>query len=119
MYGQGKTRGSVALLHTEATINQAFAAVIPSECIDPLYLFSFLDSAYQQLRSLSQGSNQENLSVSLLKAFPVPLPPLAVQRRLGTSMAEAHDMASAAQAHMEKLMGVRRLLIEVLLSSEG
>lgn len=42
MYGQGKTRGKVALLGFEATTNQACAAILPRQDIDPVYVLSLI-----------------------------------------------------------------------------
>lgn len=42
MYGQGKTRGQVALLGIEAATNQACAAILPRKGIDPYFVFANL-----------------------------------------------------------------------------
>ena len=39
MYGQGKTRGKAAMLGIEAATNQACAAILPREGINPNYVF--------------------------------------------------------------------------------
>lgn len=52
MYGQGKTRGKVAMLGIEASTNQA-CAVINSNDISNIYIYSFLKYSYDFLRSIS------------------------------------------------------------------
>lgn len=79
MIGQGKTRGMTAFLQLEACINQNFAAVIPGKGINPKYLFHFLESQYESLRGSARGSNQDALNCSIVKDFPVLIPPASNQ----------------------------------------
>ena len=85
MYGQGVTRGRVAILGIDAAINQACAAFqIRDASLDQGYLFRVLQSRYGDLRKISdaRGGNQSNLSAQVLKAYPIPLPPIATQRSI-------------------------------------
>lgn len=83
MYGEGVTRGRVAILGIDAAINQACAAFLPKgSSLDPNYLYRVLQSRYQDLRNISyaRGGNQSNLSATVLKQYTIPLPPLKLQR---------------------------------------
>ena len=85
MYGQGVTRGRVAILGIDAAINQACAAFqIKVESLTPGYLFRILQSRYEDLRQISdaRGGNQSNLSAQVLKEYSIPLPPLATQQAI-------------------------------------
>ncbi|MBV8519289.1 MAG: restriction endonuclease subunit S [Acidobacteria bacterium] len=74
LYGQGKTRGKVAILEIEATTNQACAAVLPLGPIDPTFTFLSLGARYEELRALSNSGGQENLSQRLIRALPFSYP---------------------------------------------
>jgi type I restriction enzyme M protein len=85
MYGQGVTRGRVAILGIDAAINQACAAFLVKDgSLDPGYLFRVLQSRYEDLRRISdaRGGNQSNLSAQVLKEYSIPLPPLATQQAI-------------------------------------
>jgi len=86
MYGQGITRGKVAILEIDATINQACAAILPkaNAAVDRDYLFYVLASKYQELRAISdaRGGNQSNLNAQLIRDAKIPLPPLEIQRAI-------------------------------------
>lgn len=85
MYGQGVTRGKVAILGIDAAINQACAAFqLKGDSLDNGYLFRVLQSRYEDLRRISdaRGGNQSNLSAQVLKEYPIPLPPLATQQAI-------------------------------------
>lgn len=79
MYGQGATRGRVALLKKEATTNQACAAILPNENYNSEFMFKQLIINYDKLRDLGRGGNQPNLNLSLVKNFEVILPPIDKQ----------------------------------------
>lgn len=73
MYGQGSTRGKVAMLGINASANQA-CAVINSSKISNIFLYSFFKYSYEYLRSLSKGGNRDNLSLSEIKKINVFIP---------------------------------------------
>lgn len=81
MYGQGKTRGMTAYLSIEASTNQACACVLPSEKIDSMFMWKYLEMSYDKLRSLAQGAGQPNLNGNMIKNFQVLVPPIMMQER--------------------------------------
>src|SRR5579885_358404 len=74
MYGQGVTRGRVALLGIPAATNQACAAFFPDETISPRFLHAYFTHAYERVRELGHGANQRNLSLELLEDVKIPVP---------------------------------------------
>jgi type I restriction enzyme S subunit len=74
MYGQGKTRGQVAILEVEAATNQACAALLPKDGISPYFVFLNLNGQYEAFRNLSNCGGQENLSQALIRDFPFAYP---------------------------------------------
>lgn len=73
MYGQGITRGKVAILGLDATINQACAAIIPKNenQIKTKFLYYFFEKNYESTRNLGHGANQKNISGTLIKSIDV------------------------------------------------
>ena len=80
--GQGKTRGTSALLNIDATINQNVAGIIPSGKLDSDFLHLFLINSYFEIRSLAQGSNQEALNANLVSSFKILIPTLEEQKNI-------------------------------------
>lgn len=74
LYGQGATRGKVAILDIEATSNQACCALVCPDSLLNIYLFYFLYSRYEDIRNLSSGSSQDNLNGGLIKDYSIPIP---------------------------------------------
>ena len=76
MYGQGVTRGKVAILGIEATCNQACAAIYPNDCaVDSKYLYHFLIFRYESIRQLAHGGQQQNLNLEIVRNLPILIPP--------------------------------------------
>ena len=75
MYGQGVTRGKVAILGVEATCNQACAAIAPKDCVvDAKYLYHFLSYRYEAIRQLAHGGQQQNLNLEIVRNLPIAIP---------------------------------------------
>jgi type I restriction enzyme, S subunit len=82
MFGQGVTRGKVAMLGIDAAFNQACVAICPVDSVDSIYLYHFCENQYEAIRDLSNSGSQENLNSALIKSIRVPLPPLPEQRAI-------------------------------------
>lgn len=74
MYGQGKTRGQVAILGLDATVNQACAAIELNAKVSRDYVYQQLLFRYQAIRALSNTGSQENLNAGLIREIGFPLP---------------------------------------------
>jgi len=82
MYGQGVTRGRVAILGIDATTNQACAAIeVTSQEVDRDFLYWSLVGKYEELRAISdaRGGNQSNLNAQLIRDVKITLPTLEAQ----------------------------------------
>jgi type I restriction enzyme M protein len=102
MYGQGVTRGRVAILGIDAAVNQACAVFqLKDDSLDNGYLFLVLQSRYEDLRKVSdaRGGNQSNLSAQVLKEYLIPLPPLATQQAIVAEI-EAEQALVAANREL-------------------
>lgn len=82
MYGQGITRGKVAILGINATINQACAAILLQNDIFVEYVFYFLSWNYEKIRLLGYGANQTNLNSMIIKSMDIPLPIYEEQKEI-------------------------------------
>lgn len=74
MYGQGKTRGKVAILGIEAATNQACAAILLNNEFHANFVFQNLAGRYDEIREMSNAGGQENLSAGLIETIPISYP---------------------------------------------
>lgn len=103
MYGQGKTRGQVGLLNIETTTNQAIAGLIPTDCVNMKFVFYQLKNMYENLRSYSQGGNQKNLSVTLLKQIKIILPSIEKQNQFAAFVEKIEKQKQILNDSLEEL----------------
>jgi type I restriction enzyme S subunit len=85
--GQGKTRGTSAVLDIEATINQHIAFITPRIPIATAgFIHLAITAAYPQLRALSEdsGSTKGAITCENLKGFKLAIPPRSEQEVLQT-----------------------------------
>lgn len=118
MYGQGKTRGQVALLGVEATTNQACAAIRPQQGINPYFIFLNLASRYDEFRSLSNSGGQENLSQGLIRDFPFAYPlDEDEQKRIANCLRCLDDLITAQTQELETFKTHKKGLMQQLFPS--
>jgi type I restriction enzyme, S subunit len=118
MYGQGKTRGQVALLGVEAATNQACAAILPKTGIDPYFVFLNLAGRYEELRKLSNSGGQENLSQGLIREIPFLYPPDEnEQHRIAACLASLDELIAAQSDKLSTLQTHKQGLLQRLFPS--
>ena len=105
LYGQGKTRGKVAILEIEATTNQACASIALSNDVSGQYVFQHLSGQYEAIRGLSNSGSQENLSGQIVKSLLIPLPPTKAEQE---AIAEALSDADALIESLEQLVAKKQ-----------
>lgn len=115
LYGEGKTRGASAYLTFDSCINQAFAAVKPSEKLDGWFLYHFLDNSYTEIRAYSHGSSQKNLNAQLLGQFKIPLPEKTEQEAIARMLNDFSARTTEILAHIENLKTLKKNLFTALL----
>jgi type I restriction enzyme S subunit len=84
--GQGKTRGTVALLRTKAMCNQSLVSIYPkdSDVLSCEYLYRVLDGRYEELRKMTgdAGNERRGLNMPLIRSVSITVPPLSEQKRI-------------------------------------
>jgi type I restriction enzyme S subunit len=103
MYGQGKTRGRSARLGIDAAVNQACAVVRPSSKFSSGFMLVQLRLAYERLRSMSRGGNQENLNLELVGSLPVVLPRIEEQAEFDRRITALDDVVARGKASLAQL----------------
>lgn len=103
--GQGKTRGTAALLTFDSTINQHMAYITPiTTSLDSKYLFRLLQGMYPYLRHISdEGGTKGALTCEDVKRLKIPVPPLDEQKTIVTHLEseETHFEQAVIRAEQE------------------
>ena len=120
MYGQGVTRGKVGILGIEASCNQACAAMTPTDdAVLPQYLYHFLTSRYEAIRSLAHGGQQQNLNLDIVRRINVPVPSSTDEQQEIVDVLDALDRKIDLHRHKgEVLDQLFKSLLHKLMTGE-
>ncbi|MDN7135218.1 restriction endonuclease subunit S [Pseudidiomarina terrestris] len=103
MYGQGVTRGRVAILGVHATFNQACAAITVNHKLEVEFLELYLKFAYSFIRDVGNETSQMNLNASYVAKIPIVVPPLEEQEKLITTVNKAILKLSSLETESKTL----------------
>ena len=116
MYGQGKTRGKVAILGVKASINQACAAISLSKNMNVDFVFQNLSSRYDEIRKISNQGGQENLSAGLIKEiyFSYPDNKSEEQQKIADCLSSLDKLITAQNKKIDALKSHKKGLMQQL-----
>ena len=111
--GQGKTRGTVALLRIEnATCNQSIVSINPIEKNNLLseFLYIQMKSMYQKIRDITGDKQRSGLNIPIIKTLKIFLPPLGIQHKIVATVESEQKLVDGnkelIRIHEEKIKKV-------------
>lgn len=108
--------GKAAITEVDIAINQDLKAVIPDARVDRRYLLHYFIANRARIEGMGKGATVKGITLDQLRAFPIPLPPLAEQRRIAAIL----DKADALRAkRREAIARLDQLLQSVFLDMFG
>ncbi len=118
MYGQGITRGKVAILGIDATTNQACAAIKLQSNYDTQFIFQNLMSRYEEIRDLSNDGGQKNLSAGIIKEIEVYYPEKREQTKIASFLSAVDEKISQLTQKHELLSQYKQGMMQKLFSQQ-
>ena len=104
----GATVGRVAINKIPLTTNQACANIEINEKIASYrYVFHYLSSKYEYIKSLGAGS-QTNINAGIVKKILIPIPPLSVQERIVSILDKFDTLTTSISEGLPKEIELRR-----------
>lgn len=83
--GQGKTRGTVAMLRIKATCNQSLVSIYPKDDLKllPELIFANLDGRYNEIRKLTgdTGNDRRGLNMPIIRNIKFSFPKSLVEQK--------------------------------------
>ena len=115
----GASIGRTGLVAVPMATNQAIACAIPNvELLDNLFLLIYLQTQKMLFVEAGQGAAQPNISQTVLKRWPIPLPPIAEQERIVEIVSSMDDVIQTAESAVVEAKNLRSGLLSDLLSGE-
>lgn len=118
MYGEGVTRGRVGITGIDASINQAVAAIFPSEKMLTQFLYYYLEFSYEKNRLLGHGAHQRNLSATIIKTILVPIPTEETQQHIVEILSFIDQKLAAEQSRKQALDTLFATLLHDLMTAK-
>jgi type I restriction enzyme S subunit len=107
--GQGKTRGKVAITRIPLCTNQSLCSIIPTEEVNSNYLYYYLKTQYQNLRTISSGDGTRGgLNLKMIKGYEVPIPPLEVQEKIVSILDRFDGLVNDLKSGLPAEIALRR-----------
>ena len=99
------TLGEVGVLTVDACTNQAIAGITIKNQSEVLtdYLYYFLKSKKSSVIALGRGVAQNNINLSILRNFEVPIPALSIQKEMVAVLDKTTEVIEARQKQLQKL----------------
>ncbi|MCB8913586.1 restriction endonuclease subunit S [Rhodococcus rhodochrous] len=124
MYGEGKTRGTVAELRIASTTNQACAAILIHPEFSDLkrWVRFILRTRYDEMRSQASGGVQPNLSLGRIKEISIPMPDVEIRNAIlaeDEANSEATDrLRLAGEQSLARSAALRRSLLRAAFNGD-
>jgi type I restriction enzyme S subunit len=98
----GATTGKLGILDFASATNQAVCGLFITDSLDTKYVFWYLRQFRPELLSKRFGGAQKNISQTILRQVPVPLPPLDEQKQIVDEIERLLSVADDATATAER-----------------
>jgi type I restriction enzyme S subunit len=107
----GATAGAVSQLAIPATTNQAICSLIPNEDLDAGYLKAVLKSKLSELLGLRSGGAQQNLSLTTIKSFKIPVPEKPIQIVFASKVHTLEKISEKADLLQQRFLDLSKSLM--------
>jgi type I restriction enzyme S subunit len=118
MYGQGITRGKVAILGIEATTNQACCAIKLKDGYETQFIFQNLMNRYDEIRDLSNDGGQKNLSAGIIKDIEISIPSKEEQTKIATFLLAVDEKINHLTQKHQLLSQYKQGMMQKLFSQQ-
>ena len=99
------TLGDVGILNIDACTNQAIAGITikDTKTVLPEYLYYYLHSKKKYVNDIGRGVAQNNINMTILRSFKVPLPELSEQKTIVELLDRVAQIINARQQQVAAL----------------
>ena len=117
--GQGKTRGTTAILKVETTSNQSVVGImINKNQILPEYLHYNLKLRYNELRNLTGDASRSGLNLTILRNLKIPLPPLPLQKKFASIVEKVEKIKEKQKQSKQEINNLFNALMKKAFQGE-
>ncbi|PQJ89133.1 restriction endonuclease subunit S [Aliivibrio sifiae] len=113
----GATIGKTSILNIEAATNQACGVAIPNASLSSIFLYYLLKNEKEGFIARGKGGAQPNISQTIIKEYPIWLPPLNEQIRITNKLDSILAKVDKAQARLNKIPAILKRFRQSVLAA--
>jgi type I restriction enzyme, S subunit len=122
MCGQGRTRGTTAVLTFPSACSQSVAALLPNDTVVPEILHFALASLYDDIRRVNGNNQRTNLNLENIRNFFIPVPPkndqAVIAEMLVKEMSVVDRLRTKAEGQQEAMVTMTSVLLREMFEGE-
>ena len=120
MYGGFNQIGRTGLLIYPATINQALAALMPVNEINPNFLLNFLNFKKESWRNVAASSRKDpNITKNDVEKFIISFPSLPEQTAIGTLFRSLDDLLASYKDNLANYQSLKATMLSKMFPKAG
>lgn len=117
--GQGKTRGTTAILKVETTSNQSVVGImINKNKILSEYLHYNLKIRYDELRNITGDNSRSGLNLTILRNLKIPLPPPSLQKKFSSIVEKVEKLKEKQKQSSKEINDLFNVLMQKAFKGE-
>ena len=111
----GATCANIGLLTFESTTNQSVVGILPSDDLDPRYLYYFLINLRRSTLQVAVETAQVHINKEIIEDLEIYLPPLPEQKKISSILSNIDDYIENATNTIEQYKFLKTALLKKLL----
>ena len=120
MYGGFNQIGRTGLLAYPATINQALAALMPVNEINPNFLLNFLNFKKESWRNVAASSRKDpNITKNDVEKFIISFPSLEEQSAIGSLFRTLDDLLASYKDNLANYQSLKATMLSKMFPKDG
>jgi len=101
----------IGLNRVPVAINQDMKALLCRDAVDPDFLARFIKARSPEILQWVRATTADNFPIDRLRMLPIPLPPLAEQRRIATVLTRVDALRAKRRAALDQLRGLTQAIL--------
>lgn len=120
MYGGFNQIGRTGILSYPATINQALAALVPVNEIDPNFLLNFLNFKKESWRNVAASSRKDpNITKNDVEKFIISFPSLPEQSAIGSLFRTIDELLASYKDNLTNYQSLKATMLSKMFPKAG
>lgn len=118
LYAMYASLGECSIADISLCSSQAILGIRPRATLNNEFLYYYLTSLKQIVKSLGQQGTQANLNKGMVRDFQLHLPPLSEQTAIATALSEMDAELSVLETRRDKTRNLKQAMMQELLTGK-